>query len=73
LLHGVSFEQFNSLSEATQHGFEMEIDLVIQMVIFKYFSPHAKPERQAYVLANKKCQSVNSRFGVFSLFIFYFE
>jgi hypothetical protein len=44
ILHGVSFEQFNSLSEATQHGFEMEIDLVIQMVIFKYFSPHAKPD-----------------------------
>ncbi|QNU66516.1 helix-turn-helix transcriptional regulator [Ruminiclostridium herbifermentans] len=44
ILHGVSYEQFNSLSEATQHGFEMEIDLVIQMVIIKYFSPHAKPD-----------------------------
>ncbi len=43
-LHGVSFEQFNSLSEETQHGFEMEIDLAIQMVIFKYFSSHAKPD-----------------------------
>jgi hypothetical protein len=44
ILHGVSFEQFNSLSEATQHGFKMEIDLVIRMVIFKYFSSHTKPD-----------------------------
>jgi len=44
ILHGVSFEQFNSLSEATQHGFEVELDLVIQMVIFKYFSSHTKPD-----------------------------
>ena len=38
VLHGISIEQFNSLPEKTQHGFEMELDLVIQMVIFKYFS-----------------------------------
>lgn len=44
ILHSVSIEQFNSLSEATKHGFEMEFDLVIQIVIFKYFSSHAKAD-----------------------------
>ncbi len=38
VLHGISLEQFNSLPEEIRHGFEMELDLVIQMVIFKYFS-----------------------------------
>ena len=51
ILHGISIEQFNSLPEVNQHGFEMELDLVIQMVIFKYFSCHAKPNNA--FLANK--------------------
>lgn len=41
VLQGVSLEQFQSLSEEQQHGFEMELDLVIKMVIIKHFSPCA--------------------------------
>lgn len=41
LLQGVSFKQFEALSEEKQHGFEMELDLAIKMVIFKHFSQNA--------------------------------
>lgn len=51
ILHGVSMERFKALSEEVRHGFEMELDLAIQMVIFKYFSPSSKSDNE--FLANK--------------------
>lgn len=41
ILNGISCNDFNSLPEPMQHGFEMELNLVTQMVVFKYFSKQA--------------------------------
>lgn len=44
ILHGISNDQFELLSEDQRNGFQMELDLVIQIVIFNYFSPLAKDD-----------------------------
>lgn len=44
ILHGVSEDQYNLLSEEQQNGLQMELDLVTQIVIFSYFSPVAKDD-----------------------------
>lgn len=41
LLHSISNEQYNLLPSEKQNGLELELDLAIQMVIFKYFHPVA--------------------------------
>lgn len=38
ILNGISYDEFKTLPEAKQHGFETELSLVTQMVVFKYFS-----------------------------------
>ena len=59
VLHGVSIEQFNLLSEERQHGFEMELDLVIIMVIFKCFSMHDTV--QSSFLSNKELYGMSCK------------
>ena len=44
ILHGVSEAQYELLSEEQRNGFQMELDLVIQIVVFSYFSPFAKDD-----------------------------
>lgn len=44
ILHGVSEDQYELLSEEQRNGFQMELDLVIQIVVFNYFSPFAKDD-----------------------------
>ena len=52
ILHGVSEEQYELLSEQQRNGFQMELDLVIQIVVFNYFSPFAKDDNP--FLSNKE-------------------
>lgn len=42
ILHGVSEDMYELLSEEQKNGFEMEMYLAIQIVIFSYFSPISK-------------------------------
>lgn len=44
ILHGVSEDQYELLSEEQRNSFQMELDLVIQIVVFNYFSPFAKDD-----------------------------
>lgn len=44
LLHGISKDRFELLSESQRNGFRMEIDLAIQIVIFNYFSPISRKD-----------------------------
>lgn len=41
VLHGITRKQFDTLSDDKRFGFELELDLVIQLLIFKYLSDSA--------------------------------
>ena len=59
ILHGISKDQYELLSEEQQNGFQMELDLVIQIVVFNYFGPLAKDDdlflsnKELYQLSNE--------------------
>ena len=44
LLHNISKEQLSMLPEEYQNGFNMELDLVVTMLIFKYFHSTASSD-----------------------------
>ena len=53
ILHGVTREQFDALSDGLRFGFELELDLVIQLLMFKYFSDSADPATNPF-LSNRE-------------------
>ena len=53
ILYGITRKQFDALSDGKRFGFELELDLVIQMLMFKYFSDSADPATNPF-LANRK-------------------
>lgn len=53
ILHGVTREQFDALSDGFRFGFELELDLVIQLLMFKYFSDSADPATNPF-LSNRE-------------------
>ena len=53
ILHVVTREQFDELSDGLRFGFELELDLVIQLLMFKYFSDSADPATNPF-LSNRE-------------------
>ena len=53
VLNGITRKQFDALSGGSRFGFELELDFVIQLLIFKYFSDSADPATNPF-LANRK-------------------
>lgn len=59
LLHNVSKEQLSSLSEEYHHGFNMELDLLITMLILKYF--HNSASKDSQFLNNDKLYEMSCK------------
>lgn len=55
-LHGIPMSLFNKLPETKQNGFHMELDLIINLLILKYFSDLAKEDNP--FLRNKELVSM---------------
>ena len=60
ILHGVTREQFDALSDGLRFGFELELDLVIQLLMFKYFSDSADPATNPF-LSNREIAKWHSK------------
>ena len=58
ILHGISKTQYDLLSEKQRHGFQMQLSLAIQIVIFSYFSPIA-PKDDPF-LSNEELYKLSS-------------